>query len=56
MAPAPQFLSAITTPFAEDGTVDLDAFGSHVAWLAEAGLDGVFVAGTTGEGLSLIHI
>ena len=51
--PAPGFHAAITTPFAEDGTVDLDAFGSHVAWLAEAGLDGVFVAGTTGEGVLL---
>ena len=31
----------------------LDAFAAHVAWLAEAGLDGVFVAGTTGEGVLL---
>lgn len=49
----PRFHSAITTPFAADGTVDLDAFAAHVAWLAEAGLDGVFVAGTTGEGVLL---
>ena len=51
--PAPGFHAAITTPFAGDGSVDLDAFGAHVAWLAEAGLDGVFVAGTTGEGVLL---
>ena len=51
--PAPRFHAAITTPFAGDGSVDLDAFGAHVAWLAEAGLDGVFVAGTTGEGVLL---
>ena len=51
--PAPRFQAAITTPFAGDGSVDLDAFGAHVAWLAEAGLDGVFVAGTTGEGVLL---
>jgi 4-hydroxy-tetrahydrodipicolinate synthase len=50
---APRFLSAISTPFGADGAVDLDAFGAHLAWLAEAGLDGVFVAGTTGEGVLL---
>jgi 4-hydroxy-tetrahydrodipicolinate synthase len=49
----PRFHAAITTPFADDGSVDLDAFGHHLAWLAEAGLDGVFVAGTTGEGVLL---
>ena len=49
----PRFLAAISTPFAEDGSVALDAFGEHVAWLADAGLDGVFVAGTTGEGVLL---
>jgi 4-hydroxy-tetrahydrodipicolinate synthase len=52
MAP-PRFLAAISTPFADDGSVALDAFGEHVAWLADAGLDGVFVAGTTGEGVLL---
>jgi 4-hydroxy-tetrahydrodipicolinate synthase len=49
----PRFHAAITTPFAEDGSVALDAFGEHVAWLADAGLDGVFVGGTTGEGVLL---
>jgi 4-hydroxy-tetrahydrodipicolinate synthase len=48
-------LAAIATPFGPDGQVDLDAFGAHVAWLAESGLDGVFVAGTTGEGVLLEH-
>ncbi len=50
---APRFLAAITTPFGDDGMVHLDAFEAHVAWLAEVGLDGVFVAGTTGEGVLL---
>lgn len=50
---AARFHAAITTPFAADGTVDLEAFGGHVAWLGDAGLDGVFVAGTTGEGVLL---
>jgi dihydrodipicolinate synthase/N-acetylneuraminate lyase len=49
----PRFLAAISTPFAGDGSVALDAFAEHVAWLAGAGLDGVFVAGTTGEGVLL---
>jgi 4-hydroxy-tetrahydrodipicolinate synthase len=49
----PRFLAAISTPFDAAGAVDLDAFGAHLAWLAEAGLDGVFVAGTTGEGVLL---
>jgi 4-hydroxy-tetrahydrodipicolinate synthase len=48
-------LAAIATPFGPDGAVDLDAFGAHLAWLAECGLDGVFVAGTTGEGVLLEH-
>jgi 4-hydroxy-tetrahydrodipicolinate synthase len=46
-------LSAIPTPFAGGGDVALDAFAAHTAWLAEAGLDGLFVAGTTGEGVLL---
>jgi 4-hydroxy-tetrahydrodipicolinate synthase len=50
---AARFLAAIGTPFDADGALDLDAFGAHLAWLAEAGLDGVFVAGTTGEGVLL---
>ena len=46
-------LAAITTPFGPDGGLDLDAFEAHVRWLDEAGLDGLFVAGTTGEGILL---
>jgi 4-hydroxy-tetrahydrodipicolinate synthase len=46
-------LAAITTPFGPDGGLDLDAFEAHVRWLDEAGLDGLFVAGTTGEGVLL---
>ncbi len=46
-------LAAITTPFGAGGEVDLDAFEAHVRWLAEVGIDGLFVAGTTGEGVLL---
>jgi 4-hydroxy-tetrahydrodipicolinate synthase len=48
-----RLLAAITTPFGPSGDVDLDAFEAHVRWLEEAGLDGLFVAGTTGEGVLL---
>jgi len=48
-----KMLAAISTPFGADGEVDLDAFGAHLAWLLEQGLDGAFVAGTTGEGVLL---
>jgi 4-hydroxy-tetrahydrodipicolinate synthase len=48
-----KFMAAITTPFGPDGTLDLDAFEAHIRWLEEEGLDGLFVAGTTGEGVLL---
>jgi 4-hydroxy-tetrahydrodipicolinate synthase len=48
-------LAAIATPYGPDGSLDLDAFDAHIAWLAEEGIDGVFVAGTTGEGVLLEH-
>jgi dihydrodipicolinate synthase/N-acetylneuraminate lyase len=48
-----RLLAAVTTPFRADGELDLDAFGAHLEWLAEVGLDGVFVGGTTGEGILL---
>jgi 4-hydroxy-tetrahydrodipicolinate synthase len=48
-----RILAAITTPFRADGEVDLDAFRAHVRWLEDQGLDGVFVGGTTGEGVLL---
>ena len=46
-------LAAITTPFGPDGGLALDAFEAHVRWLDEVGLDGLFVGGTTGEGVLL---
>ena len=51
----PKALAALATPFTDDGGLDLDAVQEHVRWLADAGLDGVFVAGTTGEGVLLEH-
>jgi dihydrodipicolinate synthase/N-acetylneuraminate lyase len=41
---------ALTTPFAANGWVDLDALRLHIELLAEDGVDGIVPAGTTGEG------
>jgi 4-hydroxy-tetrahydrodipicolinate synthase len=45
-----QIHAALTTPFREDGWVDLDALRAHVRLLVDDGLDGIVPAGTTGEG------
>jgi 4-hydroxy-tetrahydrodipicolinate synthase len=42
-------LSAMVTPFAADGSLDLDAAAQVARWLVEHGNDGLVVAGTTGE-------
>jgi 4-hydroxy-tetrahydrodipicolinate synthase len=42
-------LTAIVTPFHEDGKIDLDAFQRLAQHLVENGSDGIVVAGTTGE-------
>ena len=42
-------LTAIATPFDEDGAVDFDAFQRLAAHLVDNGSDGLVVAGTTGE-------
>jgi len=46
-------LTAIVTPFAEDGGIDEDAFVALMAHLAENGSDGFVVAATTGEAATL---
>lgn len=46
-------LPALVTSFDEEGRIDPDRIGGHVEWLIERGIAGLFVAGTTGEGLSL---
>ena len=37
------------TPFKPDGSVDYDRYAALSARLAQAGIDGIFVCGTTGE-------
>ena len=44
-----EVITAIVTPFREDGSVDLTAFGRLCTHLVENGSDGLVVAGTTGE-------
>jgi 4-hydroxy-tetrahydrodipicolinate synthase len=46
-------LTAIVTPFREDGSVEFDAFQRLARFLVENGSDGVVVAGTTGESPTL---
>ena len=46
-------LTAIVTPFHEDGSIDFDAFQALARYLVEHGSDGIVVSGTTGESPTL---
>jgi 4-hydroxy-tetrahydrodipicolinate synthase len=46
-------LTAMITPFHDDGSVDFDAFQALARYLVENGSDGIVVAGTTGESPTL---
>jgi 4-hydroxy-tetrahydrodipicolinate synthase len=46
-------LSAMVTPFDDEGRLDLDAARDLARWLQEHGHDGLVVAGTTGESPTL---
>jgi len=46
-------LTAIATPFDDDGKIDFDAFQRLANHLVDNGSDGIVVAGTTGEGPTL---
>ncbi|RMF43406.1 MAG: N-acetylneuraminate lyase [Planctomycetota bacterium] len=46
-------LAAAVTPMAETGDVRLEAIAPLVEFLIEAGIDGLYVCGSTGEGMSL---
>jgi 4-hydroxy-tetrahydrodipicolinate synthase len=48
-----EILTAIVTPFKEDGTLALDRFRALASHLVENGSDGVVVTGTTGESPTL---
>ena len=46
-------LTAMVTPFAADGALDVDAAVELARWLSDNGSSGLVVAGTTGEGTTL---
>src|SRR3712207_3720870 len=48
-------LTALITPFREDGALDEAAFRAHVNWQIESGTDGLVPVGTTGESPTLSH-
>jgi 4-hydroxy-tetrahydrodipicolinate synthase len=48
-----EVLTAMVTPFHEDGSVDVDGFRRLASHLVENGSDGLVVAGTTGEAPTL---
>lgn len=49
MKPWGSVLTAMVTPFDDDGGLDLDGAATLARWLADHGNDGLVVAGTTGE-------
>lgn len=53
MARFGRILTAMVTPFDDDGEVDLDVAVSLATWLVEQGNEGLVVAGTTGESPTL---
>ncbi|GBR07629.1 4-hydroxy-tetrahydrodipicolinate synthase [Asaia siamensis] len=48
-------LTALLTPFRDDGTVDLAALGRFIDWQIDQGTSGLIPAGTTGESPTLTH-
>jgi 4-hydroxy-tetrahydrodipicolinate synthase len=48
-----EVLTAIVTPFKDDGSVDYESFRKLALYLVEHGSDGLVVTGTTGEGPTL---
>ena len=55
MARFGRVLTAMVTPFRDDGSLDLDAAAQLARWLANNGNEGLVVAGTTGEAPTLTH-
>ncbi|MGH2682766.1 MAG: 4-hydroxy-tetrahydrodipicolinate synthase [Actinomycetota bacterium] len=46
-------ITAMVTPFRDDGSLDLDRAQELVAWLLDHGSDGLVIAGSTGEAATL---
>lgn len=48
-------ITALITPFTNDGDVDIKAFDNFVEWQIDQGTDGLVPCGTTGESPTLSH-
>lgn len=55
MARFGRVITAMATPFASDGALDLKGAARLARWLVEQGNEGLVVAGTTGESPTLTH-
>ena len=55
MARFGRVLTAMVTPFTEEGALDLDGAARLAQWLVANGNEGLVVAGTTGESPTLTH-
>ena len=55
MARFGQTLTAMVTPFAADGSLDVEGAQKLAKWLVANGNDGLVIAGTTGEAPTLTH-
>ena len=55
MARFGRVLTAMVTPFTDEGTLDLDGAARLAQWLIAHGNEGLVVAGTTGESPTLTH-
>ena len=53
MARFGRVLTAMITPFDQDGALDLDGAAKLASWLVEQGNEGLVIAGTTGESPTL---
>ncbi|MDO5739768.1 MAG: dihydrodipicolinate synthase family protein [Ornithinimicrobium sp.] len=48
------YIPAITTPFGQDGAIAWADFAAQLEWLIDQRMDGIILAGTTGEWSSLL--
>ena len=46
----PRLITAIKTPYLDNGKIDLKSYDNHVEKLIENGVEGLVIGGTTGEG------
>ncbi|MBS0628401.1 MAG: 4-hydroxy-tetrahydrodipicolinate synthase [Verrucomicrobia bacterium] len=49
-------ITALITPFLEDGSIDFVSFKKLVSWQIEQGSDGLVICGSTGEGATLSYL